>query len=68
MNDLLSTNEVAAALGIGREAARLLMKRTRGVVVLPAINGTGKRETRRMPRKVLKALMARMSTPNALCT
>jgi len=62
MNHLLSTNEVAAALGIGREAARLLMKKTRGVVVLPSLNGAGMRKTRKMPRKVLEALLARMST------
>ena len=53
----VNTNELAATLGIGREAARLLMKKTRGAVTLPALNGTGKRETRRMPRKVLGALI-----------
>ena len=37
MSEFLKTNEVATALGIGREAARLLMKRTRGVIVLPTV-------------------------------
>jgi hypothetical protein len=34
------------------------MKRTRGVIVLPALNGTGQRQTRRMPRAVLEYLLA----------
>lgn len=57
MSEFLKTNEVATALGIGREAARLLMKRTRGVIVLPPLNGTGQRQTRRMPRAVLESLL-----------
>lgn len=57
LKDLLNTKEVAEALGIKREAARILMTKTRGVVTLPAINGSGKRETRRMPRKVLDSLI-----------
>ena len=63
VSELLKTNEVAAALGIGRESARLLMQKTRGVVVLPALNGTGQRQTRRMPRTVLDALIAQRSRP-----
>jgi hypothetical protein len=39
VSEFLKTNEVAAALGISCEAARLLMKNMRGVVVLPALNG-----------------------------
>ena len=58
MRDLLTTNEVAAALGISVESARLLMKRTRGVIVLPPLNGIGQRQTRRMPRSVLYSLIA----------
>lgn len=57
VSEFLKTNDVAAALGISHEAARLLMKRTRGVIVLPASNGTGQRQTRRMPRAVLEALL-----------
>ena len=56
--EFLTTNELAAALGIGRESARLLMKKTRGVIVLPPLNGTGQRQTRRMPRAVLESLTA----------
>ena len=55
--ELLTTKEVAEALSISTEAARLLMKKTRGVIVLPALNGTGERETRRVPRRVLEALV-----------
>ena len=57
MSEFLKTNEVATALGIGREAARRLMKRTREVIVLPPLNGTGQRQTRRMPRAVLESLL-----------
>jgi hypothetical protein len=57
VSEFVTTNEVAAILGIGREAARVLMKKTRGVVVLPALNGAGKRATRRMPRKILDTLL-----------
>jgi hypothetical protein len=56
--ELLTTNEVAAALAISRESARLLMKRTRGVIVLPPLNGSGQRQTRRMPHTVLESLLA----------
>lgn len=66
MDDLLSTKEVAAALGIGREAARLLMAKTRGVVTLPALNGTGKRATRRMPRKILESLLVQSGRTNTV--
>lgn len=55
---LAEDRPVAAALGIGRESARLLMKRARGVIVLPSLNGTGQRQTRRMPRGVLESLLA----------
>jgi CRISPR/Cas system-associated protein Cas7 (RAMP superfamily) len=55
--EFLTTNALAAALGIGRESARLLMKRTRGVIVLPLLNGVGQRQTRRMPRAVLESLL-----------
>ena len=58
VKELLTTNEVAAALGISLESARLLMKRTRGVIVLPPLNGTGQRRMRRMPRTVLERLLA----------
>ena len=57
MSEFLKTNEVATALGIGREAARRLMKRTREVIVLPPLNGTGQWQTRRMPRAVLESLL-----------
>jgi hypothetical protein len=57
LSEFLKTSEVAAALGISREATRLLMKKTRGVIVLPPLNGTGQRQTRRMPRAVLEALL-----------
>lgn len=57
MGEFVNTKELASALGISREAARLLMKKTRGVVTLPALNGDGIRETRRMPLKVLDALI-----------
>jgi len=57
--EFLTTNAVAAALGISRESARLLMKRTRGVIVLPPLNGTGQGQTRRMPRAVLESLLAK---------
>ena len=58
IRDFLSTSEVAAALGISVESARLLMKQTRGVIVLPPLNGKGQRQTRRMPRAVLESLLA----------
>jgi hypothetical protein len=61
VSEYVSTNELAAAIGISGESARLLMKRTRGVVVLPAINGTGQPQTRRMPRAVLEALLIQRS-------
>jgi hypothetical protein len=60
---MLTTNQLAAELGIGREAARKLMLTTRGVITLPALNGTGKNETRRMPRKVFEALLIQRSKP-----
>ena len=60
---MLTTNELAAELRIGREAARKLMQQTRGVVSLPALNGSGKNQTRRMPRKVLEALLVQRSKP-----
>jgi hypothetical protein len=60
---MLTTSEVAAELCIGREAARKLMQNTRGVVTLPPLNGTGKNETRRMPRAVFEALLAQRSKP-----
>lgn len=56
---MLSTADLAAALNIGREAARRLMMTTRGVVTLPSFNGTGANKTRRMPRAVLEALLAK---------
>jgi hypothetical protein len=59
----MTTNEVAEALGIKREAARVLMTKTRGVVTLPALNGTGKKATRRMPRTVLEALLIDRARP-----
>ncbi len=63
--ELLTTNEVAEALSIGLESARLLMKKTRGVVTLPALNGTGQRQVRRMPRAVLESLLsARARVPS----
>jgi hypothetical protein len=55
--DLLSTNAVAKALGLGRERARLIMKRTPGVIVFPAVHGKGLRKTRRMPKPVLESLL-----------
>ena len=61
--DILTTNQLAAELGIGRETARKLMIVTRGVVTLPTLNGTGKNETRRMPRRVLEALLVQRSKP-----
>jgi hypothetical protein len=61
VSEFLKTNEVAAFLGIRREAARLLMKKTRGVVILPPVHGTGQRQTRRMPRTVLDALIVHRS-------
>jgi hypothetical protein len=64
--ELLTTRELAAALGISVESARLLMKKTRGVIVLPPLNGTGQRHTRRMPHAVLESLLAnRLSTRTA---
>jgi hypothetical protein len=60
---MLTTSEVAAELRIGREAARKLMQNTRGVVTLPPLNGIGKNATRRMPRKVLEALLIQRSKP-----
>lgn len=60
---MLTTSEVAAELRIGREAARKLMQKTRGVVTLPTLNGTGQNETRRMPRRVLEALLVQRSKP-----
>jgi hypothetical protein len=48
VDDFTTTNKLAA-LGIGREAARLLMKKTPDAVVLPALNGIGQPQTRRMP-------------------
>ena len=60
---MLTTVELAAHLRIGREAARKLMQNTRGVVTLPPLNGTGKNETRRMPRPVFEALLAQRGKP-----
>jgi hypothetical protein len=60
---MLTTSQVAAELAIGREAARQLMLATRGVVTLPALNGTGKNALRRMPRKVFEALLVQRSKP-----
>jgi hypothetical protein len=60
---MLTTSEVAAELRIGREAARKLMQNTRGVVTLPALNGTGKNETRRMPRRIFEALLIQRCKP-----
>jgi hypothetical protein len=60
-SEFLTTNEVAAALAISRESARLLMKRTRGVIMLPPLNGSGQRQMRRMARAVLEALLAEKS-------
>jgi hypothetical protein len=57
MSEYLTTNQVAAILRISRDAARLLMKKTPGVVTLPVLGGTGRRETRRMPRNVLERLI-----------
>jgi len=57
LNEFVTTKDLAAALGIGREAARILMKRTKGVIALPALSGMGQRVTRRMPRKALEALL-----------
>ncbi len=62
-SEFLTTNEVAAALAISRESSRLLMKETRGVIVLPALNGNGRRQTRRMPRGVLEALLIQKTQP-----
>jgi transposase len=59
---MLTTREVAAALGIGRESARKLMQQTRGVITLPALHGRGKNSTRRMPRAVLEALLRTKGT------
>ena len=61
VSEFLKTNEVAVNRGIGREAARLLMKKTRGVVILPPVHGTGQRQTRRMPRTVLDSLIVQRS-------
>jgi hypothetical protein len=61
MSEFINTKELAEALNISIEAARLLMRKTRGVVTLPALNGTGQRATRRMPRKVLEALLVARS-------
>jgi hypothetical protein len=55
----ITTDELAAALGIGREAARLLMKKTPGVVTLPSLNGKGQRQVRRMPKNVFEAFLVR---------
>jgi hypothetical protein len=57
--DMLSVLDLAEELNIGREAARQLMKSTRGVVTLPGMFGAGKRVIRRMPRAVLEALLQR---------
>ncbi len=56
MSDLLNASEVAEELNISRQAATKLMKKTKGVIELPPINGTGQRVTRRMPRAVLEQL------------
>jgi hypothetical protein len=58
---MLTTREVAVRLGIGREAARKIMSTTKGVITLPPVNGTGKNATRRMPERVLEALVAKHS-------
>jgi hypothetical protein len=58
---MLTTNELAARLGIGREAARKLMQNTTGVITLPPVNGTGKNETRRMPGNVFEQLVIKLS-------
>ena len=58
---MLTTSEVAAQLRIGREAARKLMQKTRGVITLPPLNGSGKNETRRMPKAVFDSLLAQRS-------
>jgi len=63
LTPMMTTSQLAAELGIGREAARRLMQETRGVITLPALNGTGKNETRRMPRKVFEALLSQRSKP-----
>lgn len=62
--NMLTTAEVAKALNVGREAARLIMKTARGVVTLPPLTGKGKRFTRRMPLAVLQALLARRAASN----
>lgn len=55
---MMTTRELAQALNIGREAARRLMKTTRGVLILPPLTGKGKNVTRRMPRAVFERLLA----------
>jgi len=58
---MLTTRELGVRLGIGREAARKVMEKTRGVITLPPVNGTGKKKTRRMPEKVFDALLVKLS-------
>jgi hypothetical protein len=58
-SEMLSTADLATALSIGREAARRLMEKTPGVITLPTINGNGKNQCRRMPRKVFDAFVNR---------
>lgn len=60
---MLTTLELSAVLSIGREAARKLMQTTRGVITLPALNGTGKNACRRMPRTVFESLLIQRSKP-----
>jgi len=62
VKEMLSTADLAAALNIGREAARRLMMTTRGVVTLPPLGGKGNNKTRRMPRAVLESLLSRRGT------
>lgn len=63
MSDLLTVKEVAELLKISPDAARSLMRKTRGVIMLPAATGEGKRVTMRMPRAVLDALLVQWSKP-----
>ena len=58
---MLTTRELAVRLGIGREAARKVMDKTKGVITLPPVNGTGKNKIRRMPERVFEALLIRLS-------
>jgi hypothetical protein len=61
--DMLSTKKLAARLGISREAARKIMVKTKGVITLPTINGSGTNATRRMPEAVYQSLLVRHSKP-----